>query len=109
MTDPIPAYVVPLSSVTLADIDRVGGKNASLGELLHALQPEGVRVPDGFVLTADAFRLHLREAGLTEWIEQTLSGVDLRDVRALAEAGQSIRTRVREAPLPRVLVPAIAT
>ncbi len=108
MTDTTPAYVVPLSSVTLADIDRVGGKNASLGEMLHALQGQGVRVPDGFVLTADAFRLHLREAGLTEWIEQTLSGLDLRDVRALAEAGQSIRARVREAPLPKVLIPAIA-
>jgi pyruvate,water dikinase len=101
------AYVVPLSSVTLADIGRVGGKNASLGEMLHALQQQGVRVPDGFVLTADAFRLHLREANLTEWIEQTLARVDVRDVRALAEAGQSIRARVREAPIPKALIPAV--
>jgi pyruvate,water dikinase len=106
MSDPSP-YVVPLSSVTLADIARVGGKNASLGEMLHALQRQGVRVPDGFVLTADAFRLHLREANLTEWIERTLERLDVRDVRALAEAGQSIRTRVREAPLPTALVPAV--
>jgi pyruvate,water dikinase len=92
MIDPAGStYVVPLSSVTLADLGRVGGKNASLGEMLHALQQQGVRVPDGFVLTADAFRLHLREANLTEWIEQTLARVDVRDVRALAEAGQSVR------------------
>jgi pyruvate, water dikinase len=100
--------VVPLSSVTLADVERVGGKNASLGEMLQALGQNGVRVPEGFVLTADAFRLHLREAGLTEWIAQTLSQVDCRDVRALAEAGQAIRARVREAPLPPALVPAVA-
>ncbi|HTO73742.1 MAG TPA: phosphoenolpyruvate synthase, partial [Gemmatimonadales bacterium] len=105
MTDTSSSYVVPLSSVTLADLERVGGKNASLGEMLHALAQRGVRVPDGFVLTAEAFRLHLREAGLTGWIEQTLAGLDVRDVRALAEAGQSIRARIREAPLPAVLVP----
>jgi pyruvate,water dikinase len=107
MTDTSSGYIVPLSSVTLADLERVGGKNASLGEMLHALAPRGVRVPDGFVLTAEAFRLHLREAELTEWIEQTLARLDVRDVRALAEAGQTIRTRVREAPLPAVLVPEV--
>jgi pyruvate,water dikinase len=107
MTPAAPAYVVPLSSVTLADIARVGGKNASLGELLRALGGQGVRVPQGFVLTADAFRLHLREAGLTEWIDRTLAQVDIRDVRALAEAGQAVRARVREAPLPAVLIPAV--
>jgi len=102
-----PAYVVPLSSVTLADLARVGGKNASLGELLRALSSQGVRVPQGFVLTADAFRLHLREAGLTEWIERTLAQVDVRDVRALAEAGEAVRARIREAPLPAILIPAV--
>jgi pyruvate,water dikinase len=107
VTDTTLTYVVPLSSVTLADLDRVGGKNASLGEMLHTLGAQGVRVPHGFVLTADAFRLHLREAGLTEWIERTLAPLDFRDVRALAEAGQAIRTRVREAPLPAVLMPAV--
>ncbi len=101
------AYVVPLSSVTLADVERVGGKNASLGEMLQALDRKGVRVPQGFVVTAEAFRLHLREAGLTKWIDQVLAPVDVRDVRAVAEAGQAIRARVREAPLPQVLVPAV--
>ncbi len=102
------ASVIPLASVSLADVDRVGGKNASLGELLRALGSQGVRVPQGFVLTADAFRLHLGEAGLTEWIDRTLAGVDIRDVRALAQAGQAIRTRIAEAPLPSELVPAVA-
>ncbi|HSB54200.1 MAG TPA: phosphoenolpyruvate synthase, partial [Gemmatimonadales bacterium] len=101
------ACVIPLSSVTLADVDRVGGKNASLGELLRELGGEGVRVPQGFVLTADAFRLHIQEAGLTEWIDRTLAEVDIRDVQALARAGQVIRARVADAPLPPELVPAL--
>jgi len=108
MSPSSPAYVIPLSSVTLGDVARVGGKNASLGEMLRALCDQGVQVPQGFVLTADAFRLHLREAGLTEWIDRTLAPVDTRDVRAVAEAGQAIRARVREAALPPVLVPAVA-
>jgi pyruvate, water dikinase len=103
------ALVLPLSSVTSADLDLVGGKNASLGEMLRNLGGQGVRVPQGFVVTADAFRLHIREAGLTEWIDGTLAKVDIRDVKALAEAGEVIRARVREAPLPPVLVPAIAS
>jgi pyruvate,water dikinase len=108
MSPASPSYVLPLSSVTLADVERVGGKNASLGEMLRGLGNQGVQVPQGFVLTADSFRLHLREAGLTEWIDGTLAQVDTRDVRAVAEAGQAIRARVREAPLPPVLVPAVA-
>jgi pyruvate,water dikinase len=102
-----PPYLVPLASVTLADLARVGGKNASLGEMLQGLGGQGVRVPQGFVLTADAFRLHLREAGLTEWIDRTLSQLDIRDVQAVATVGQAIRARVREAPLPPILIPGI--
>ena len=55
-----PALVVPLSSISIDDVAVVGGKNASLGEMIRELTPLGVRVPDGFAVTAGAFRLHLR-------------------------------------------------
>ncbi|HEX7840772.1 MAG TPA: phosphoenolpyruvate synthase, partial [Kofleriaceae bacterium] len=84
----------------LADIATVGGKNANLGELVRHLAPLGVRVPDGFALTADAFRRHLREARLDGEIHAVLDRLDVRDVAALARAGRMIRERVCAAPLP---------
>lgn len=57
-------YAFPLAAMTLDDVPRVGGKNASLGEMIGELSPLGVRVPDGFALTAEAFRLHLARAGI---------------------------------------------
>ena len=75
--------------------------------MLQTLPAGGVRVPDGFVLTAEAFRLHLAQGGLAEWVERTLAGGDVRDVKAVAEAGQAIRTRIRETPLPAELLPPV--
>src|SRR5690242_9704018 len=94
------AYVLPFSQVGLDDIARVGGKNASLGEMIAGLAPAGVCVPDGFALTADAFRLHLAEAGLDRCIYDELERLDLRDVATLAEVSRSIRERIAAAPLP---------
>jgi pyruvate,water dikinase len=96
-------YVIPFGSIGLADLPEVGGKNASLGELMAALAPAGVRVPDGFALTVAAFRLHLAEAGLDRTIFDELNRLDVRDVAALAGVAQSIRERVAAAPLPRVV------
>jgi pyruvate,water dikinase len=59
-----PSYVVPLEQVQLSDIPRVGGKNASLGELIRHLTASGVQVPGGFAITADAFRAHLTASDL---------------------------------------------
>ncbi len=70
----------------LADIAAVGGKNANLGELVRHFAPLGVRVPDGFALTADAFRHHLREARLDNEI-CALDRIDVRDVAALRAPG----------------------
>ena len=103
MTDPGTAkktYVLSFSDVGLDDIAEVGGKNASLGEMIRALVPAGVRVPNGFALTADAFRLHLAEAGLADSIYDELDRLDLRDVATLAIVARSIRERVAAAPLP---------
>jgi pyruvate,water dikinase len=97
-------YVLPFSELSLADVPRVGGKNASLGELIQSLGSAGVRVPDGFALTADAFRLHLEQSGLAGDVYALLDRLDVRDVAALAKTGAEIRRRVREAPLPEVVV-----
>ena len=67
--------VLPLAEIRATDLLLVGGKNASLGEMLSALTPLGIRVPDGFAVTTDAFRLHLREAGLTEWVAQQMQSI----------------------------------
>lgn len=100
-------YVMPFSAITLDDLSRVGGKNASLGELIKVLAPRGIRVPDGFAITADAFRLHLKEAGLDSSIYTELDQVDVTDVSALATLARSIRGRVAEARLPDSIVAAV--
>ncbi|XVJ59656.1 MAG: phosphoenolpyruvate synthase [Tepidisphaera sp.] len=92
--------VVALSSISIDDIAIVGGKNASLGEMIRELTPLGVRVPDGFAITAESFRLHLREAGIEEWVYGQLDGLDVADTRALAETAARIREKIAAAPLP---------
>jgi pyruvate,water dikinase len=95
-------YVLPFSEIRLESVPEVGGKNASLGELLASLGPEGVSVPDGFALTAAAFRLHLAEAGLDRSIYAELDRLDPSDLAALATTARSIRERIAAAPLPAV-------
>ncbi|MBI4499722.1 MAG: phosphoenolpyruvate synthase [Gemmatimonadetes bacterium] len=99
-TSPALKYVLALRDVRLDDVPVVGGKNASLGEMLRALEPRGVAVPDGFALTAEAFRLTLREAGLTEHVYAALDRLDPADVSQLAAVAGRIREQVRAAPLP---------
>jgi len=95
--------VIPFRNIDLASLPEVGGKNASLGELLGGLTAAGVRVPDGFAITAEAFREHLAQDGADRAIFGALDRVDVRDVEALARAGAFARARVRELPLPRAL------
>ena len=93
-------YVFPFSQLRMTDVDRVGGKNASLGELLSQLTAAGIRVPDGFATTAEAFRLFIREGGLEERIHERLANLDVEDVKALAAAGAEIRGWIEAAPFP---------
>jgi pyruvate,water dikinase len=93
-------YVLPFREISLDDVPIVGGKNASLGEMIRELTPLGVRVPDGFATTADAFRLHLQQAGLEDSIYTRLSDLDLSDTSALAGVARSIREQIAAAPLP---------
>lgn len=101
------ALVVPFEQLRMTDVEVVGGKNASLGEMISQLAATGVRVPGGFATTAHAFRLFLRHGGLAERIEARLATLDTDDVRALAEAGAEIRRWIVETPFPAELESAI--
>ena len=92
-----------LETVGMADVESVGGKNASIGEMLAHLTDAGVLVPGGFATTADAFRTFLGERGLTDVIDASLAGVDVEDVVALAQAGREIRAAIEAAPLTEEL------
>ncbi|MGX5359071.1 phosphoenolpyruvate synthase [Kocuria sp. KH4] len=92
--------VLPFTDIDLSDLEEVGGKNASLGELIRNLSNAGVQVPGGFATTATAFRQFLAADGLDTRIAQTLEGLDTADVTALAAAGAHIRSLIRNAPLP---------
>ncbi|MBB5361179.1 pyruvate,water dikinase [Deinococcus humi] len=91
----------------MTDVEVVGGKNASIGEMIHGLAGAGVRVPGGFATTADAFRLFLTENQIEEKINARLSALDVNDVVALAAAGKEIRGWVEAAALPTALEDAI--
>jgi pyruvate,water dikinase len=93
-------YVVELETVGLADLDRVGGKNASLGEMIRHLKDAGVRVPGGFATTARAFREFLDRDGLAGRIQRVLAGLDVADLNALRAAGAAIRGWISAAALP---------
>ena len=97
------AYVVPFSQLRMTDVESVGGKNASLGEMLGHLEATGIRVPDGFATTADAFRDFLETGGLRQRIAGALDSLDIDDVRALAKIGAEIRSWVVETPFPKRL------
>ncbi|WP_279177168.1 phosphoenolpyruvate synthase [Sutterella wadsworthensis] len=96
-------YVFPFSQLRMTAVDRVGGKNASLGELLSQLTSAGIRVPDGFATTAEAFRLFLKEGGLEDRIHARLAKLNVDDVKALAAAGAEIRGWIESAPFPAEL------
>jgi len=97
------AYVLPFEQLRMHDVEIVGGKNSSLGEMISQLADAGVRVPGGFATTALAFRDFLTHNNLTERISQRLAGLDVEDVKALAEAGAEIRKWVETAPFqPRL-------
>jgi len=99
--------VVPFEALRMSDVESVGGKNASLGEMISQLAATGVRVPGGFATTAHAFRQFLAHDGLAARIEQRLSTLNTEDVRALADAGAQIRKWIECTPFPADLDSAI--
>ena len=96
--------VIPLERLRMRDLQQVGGKNASLGEMIGELAAAGIRVPGGFATTADAFREFLQQDGLASRIERELDQLDVADVGALAVAGRTIRAWIAKAVLPAALL-----
>ncbi|HEX4883916.1 MAG TPA: phosphoenolpyruvate synthase [Casimicrobiaceae bacterium] len=95
--------VIPFDRLRMTDVEAVGGKNASLGEMISQLADAGVRVPGGFATTAEAFREFLAHNRLVERIADRLAVLDVDDVGELARAGKEIRGWVTQAPLPPAL------
>ena len=93
-------FVVPFRELRLRDVPRVGGKNASLGEMIAQLSPLGVRVPDGFAVTAEAYREHLRAHSLEPKIRETMRGVRKDDVDDLVRRSALVRDLILHAPIP---------
>jgi pyruvate,water dikinase len=102
-------YILWLHEVEMSDVDRVGGKNASLGEMLRNLTADGsVKVPGGFATTAHAYREFLAHEGLADRINKTLDELDVDDVGKLVATGRQIRQWVMDTPFPPALDVAIA-
>ncbi len=97
------SYVIPFDHLRMSDVEHVGGKNASLGEMISQLSSTGVRVPGGFATTAKAYREFLAYQGLAGRIEKALNELDVDDVAALARTGAQIRQWVVDTPFPPAL------
>ena len=102
-------YVIKLNELGMNDVDIVGGKNASLGEMISNLNALGVEVPGGFATTAAAYRVFLQTDDLGKRINNSLDGLDVDDINALASVGKQIRHWILETPLPAKLMDDIAT
>ena len=102
-------YVVRLADCSMVDLTQVGGRNASLGEILGKLSGQGIRVPDGFTTTARAFREFLAQDGLGGTIHALLQGLDVNEVDTLARRAAEIKNTIMSAALPAALQTAIST
>ncbi|MFZ3043525.1 MAG: phosphoenolpyruvate synthase [Minisyncoccia bacterium] len=101
-------HILWMKDIGMEDVAQVGGKNASLGEMIRTLVPHGVRVPEGFCVTAEAYYYFLKETGLDLFIETTLKGLNTRNLKNLARCGKLIREKIRTTDLPKDLEKAIA-
>ncbi|TDJ68035.1 MAG: phosphoenolpyruvate synthase [Proteobacteria bacterium] len=102
-------YIVSLDQIGMADLAQVGGKNASLGEMIRHLGAAGVNVPGGFATTADAFRDFLSQNDLADRIRARLDAIDVENVGALVAAGEEIRAWIIDTSLPKPLQKAVAS
>ena len=95
--------VVWLKDVSISDVKKVGGKNASLGEMISGLSSQGVQVPGGFATTADAFESFLNHSNLRHQINELLLSLDITNIDDLTKTGAAIRQWVEDAPFPKDL------
>ncbi|MDJ0676134.1 MAG: phosphoenolpyruvate synthase [Calothrix sp. MO_167.B42] len=103
------ALVLPFTQVGIADIPLVGGKNASLGEMIQQLTSKGVKVPNGFATTAYAYGEFIQKAGLEPKLRQIFANLDVEDVDNLRQCGKQARSLMLQTPFPEELQQAIAT
>ncbi len=108
-------YIAWFKDLGIKDVPLVGGKNASLGEMIRELAPKGVKIPDGFAVTAEAYRYFLenssipgKKGNLREFIKQNLTGLNIKDLRDLARRGKLIRETIKKSELPADLKKEIA-
>ena len=104
MNDP---FILWFEEINMDHVSQVGGKNASLGELIRDVEPKGVRIPHGFAVTAAAYYHYLKETGLDTFIETALAGLNTRNLKELARCGKLVREKMRSTPLPQDLADAI--
>ncbi|NNM83730.1 phosphoenolpyruvate synthase [Candidatus Parcubacteria bacterium] len=102
------SFILWFTDISMDNVAQVGGKNASLGELIRAVEPKGVRIPHGFAVTAAAYYHYLAKTGLDAFIEETLKGLDTKNLKELAGRGKLVREKMRATPLPQDLERAIA-
>jgi len=103
-----PAFIKWFADITIADVPLVGGKNASLGEMVRELTSKGVKVPNGFAITAEAYRHFIREAHLDQQIRATLADLNTNDTTNLSQRGHAVRQAILSATLPLDLQEKIA-
>lgn len=103
------AFVLQFRDVGITDIPLVGGKNASLGEMLQQLTPKGISVPDGFATTAHAYRYFVEIAGLEAKLRRLFADLDVEDVLSLRQVGKQARSLILQTPFPDELQEAIVT
>ena len=99
--------VVWLNDVSISDVEKVGGKNASLGEMISDLSSQGIQVPGGFATTAEAFESFLNHSNLRHQINELLLSLDITNIEDLTKTGAAIRQWVEEAPFPKELYESI--
>lgn len=107
LPDQATALVLWFEDVDMSDVSLVGGKNASLGEMIQQLTPQGIRVPGGFATTAYAYRYFIQQAGLATKLNQLFIDLDVEDLSNLRSRGQQARALILNTPLPQELVTAI--
>ena len=93
-------YTIKMDKVGIKDVGEVGGKNASLGEMLQHLEPKGVSIPNGFIVTASAYRYFLEETGLKEFIKKTLTGLNTKNLNQLQTKCKLVREAIKKAEFP---------
>jgi pyruvate,water dikinase len=96
-------FVKWFEEIRAQDVALVGGKNASLGEMIRNLGEKGVNVPPGFAITAEAYKYVIKKAGISQKIKDTLAGLDTHDMKNLAKRGEKIRNSIANSPCPKEL------